>query len=71
MFDILWQSGVRSTTTTGFTMHSTIALRWSSHSPSKGAGPWPGSLRELRLATHDPKPRNLAIFRLMISACDG
>src|ERR1700722_4147913 len=51
MFDILWQSGVRSTTATVRTVHSTIARRWSSNSPSKGAGPWPGSLRQPQPAT--------------------
>jgi hypothetical protein len=39
------------TTATVRTVHSTIARRWSSNLPSKGAGPWPGSLRQPQPAT--------------------
>src|SRR5271165_6328581 len=46
MSGVLWQRGVRSTTASGPTARSATARPRSSSSPSKGAGPWPGSLRQ-------------------------
>src|ERR1700679_2446951 len=51
MFGVLWQPGVRSTTASDPTARWTIAHRRSSDSPSKGAGPWPGSLRQPQPST--------------------